>query len=44
MDLGQLGVAEGSLDLELQDALVQLVGEALPVSYTHLTLPTSDLV
>ena len=40
--LDREGTPQVSADLLLQD--FQFVGDAEPVSYTHLTLPTSDLV
>ena len=35
---------ETSLGFECCDFLENICGWSLPVSYTHLTLPTSDLV
>ena len=43
VDLGEDEVAGAQVDLAAVEELGGEAGEA-PVSYTHLTLPTSDLV
>ena len=43
----QQGLADGTLPVNVAGALVHFVPEGMllvSVSYTHLTLPTSDLV